>query len=394
MIIKVMRPTFARIHLENLEHNLKYIRSKISSSAKMCIAVKADAYGHGAVECARTAVKCGVDFLAVAAVSEGVELRNAGIKLPVLVLSLVDKSEIEELIKNNLTPLVYDEEYISLVKEKCVEMGVSSFPVHLAVDTGMGRIGCYPEEAGKLARFICDGEVLKFEGMCTHFAAADSLSEDDRKYTQKQFELFLEAVENVKKAGVNPGIRHCANSALTLDRSDTHLDMCRPGIIVYGYYPGELDKKYFENKGEKVFLKPVMELVTKVVSVRDFKKGGSISYGRTWTASSDTKTAVLPIGYADGLFRRFNQSNGGLNDGLKVVIKNKAYSVRGRICMDQCMVELGPDSDVKRWDEVTVFGPEECGAMVSAQEIADAVNTISYEITCGISKRVPRVFVR
>ncbi len=384
-----MRATFARIHLENFKFNLRYIRSKMADGTKMCVAVKADSYGHGAVECAEAAVECGAEFLAVATVDEGIELRKAGINADILVLSLCQREEMQSVVKYSLTPLVFDEEYIGFVKEAAASMNVKNFSVHLAVDTGMGRIGCLPEEAGKVAKLITESGWLKLGGICTHFSVADSTEKQNVEYTQNQFRLFMEAVENVKKEGINPGIRHCSNSALTLTQPQMHLDMCRPGIIAYGYYPGQVDKNYFKNKGEKVFLKPVMELVTKVVAIRDFEKDKSVSYGRRWTSRSRTKIGVLPIGYADGLFRRFNQEE----TKLFVTINNKKYPVCGRICMDQCMIELGEDSDVKRYDEAVVFGPEECGALMSAQEIADATGTISYEITCGVSKRVPRIFV-
>lgn len=384
-----MRATFARIHLENFKFNLRYIRSKMADGAKMCVAVKADSYGHGAVQCAKAAVECGAEFLAVATVDEGIELRNAGINADILVLSLCQKEEMQSVVKYSLTPLVFDEEYIGFVKEAAASLNVKDFSVHLAVDTGMGRIGCLPEDAGKVAKIITESGWLKLGGICTHFSVADSTEKQNVEYTQNQFRLFMEAVETVKKEGINPGIRHCSNSALTLTQPQMHLDMCRPGIIAYGYYPGQVDKTYFKNKGEKVFLKPVMELVTKVVAIRNFEKDKSVSYGRRWTSRNKTKIGVLPIGYADGLFRRFNQEE----TKLFIAIKNKKYPVCGRICMDQCMIELGEDSDVKRYDEAVVFGPEECGALMSAQEIADATGTISYEITCGVSKRVPRIFV-
>ncbi len=384
-----MRPTFARIHLENLKYNLEYIRSKINKNAKMCVAVKADAYGHGAVECAKTAVECGADFLAVATVNEGIELRLAGLKVGILVLSLCQKEEMEDVVKNELTPLVFDEEYIGFVAEAARKYKKNGFSVHLAVDTGMGRIGCLAKDAGKVAKKIAETGVLKMGGICTHFSVADSTQTENFEYTEKQFKLFLEAVENVKKEGIDPGIRHCSNSALTLTHPEMHLDMCRPGIIAYGYYPGQVDKKYFEKLGEKTFLKPVMELVTKVVAIREFEKDRPVSYGRRWTSSKKTKIGVLPIGYADGLFRRFNEDD----KRLYVAVDGKNNPVCGRICMDQCMIELGEDSNVERYCEAVIFGPEESGALQSAQEIADMTGTISYEITCGVSKRVPRIFV-
>ena len=372
-----MKPTIAKIYIENLRHNLKFIRSRMSPDSKMCVAVKADAYGHGAVRCAREAVDCGADYLAVARVSEGVELRESGISVPILLLSLCDLSEMDDLVKFDITPLVYDEEYIGCVEKAVAKAGKSRYPVHLAVDTGMGRIGCLPDEAVSLAKTIVSSGHLSLGGMCTHFATADSYEKEDVDYTNWQFDNFLYATESVRNAGINPGIRHCANSALTLNRPETHLDMCRPGIIVYGYYPGDL-------RGDD--LKPVMSLSTKVVSIRDFSKGKSVSYGRTWTAPSDTKIGVLPIGYDDGLFRRFAGN-------ISVAINGKKYPIRGRICMDQCMVDLGADTKVKRWDEVVVFGPKESGALQTADDLALMTDTIPYEITCQISKRVERIFV-
>lgn len=384
-----MRPTIAKIYMDNLHHNLKVIRSKIQKNAKMCVAIKADAYGHGAVQCAKAALECGADYFAVAAISEGIQLREAGIKSPILVLSLCSPDEMEDLVQNDLTPLVFDEEYITGIAVSCLKLGKKDFPVHLAVDTGMGRIGCLPEEAAFYAKMIQDTKVLKLGGMCTHFSVADSLDADDIEYSKMQFERFMFACNQVKKLGIDPGIRHCANSALTLNNPEMHLDMCRPGIICYGYYPGDLTRDYFSARGEDIELKPVMALVSKVVAIRKFGTGHSVSYGRTWSSSRETDIGVLPIGYDDGLFRRFNQEG----SNLKVAIGGKPYPVRGRICMDQCMIDLGKNSDVNRWDEAVIFGPENSGALQSAEDIARATNTISYEITCGISKRVPRVYI-
>lgn len=268
-------------------------------------------------------------------------------------------------------------------------LGAKNFSVHLAVDTGMGRIGCYPDEAGEAAQIVADTGVLSLGGVCTHFSAADSALPDDIDYTRRQYDRFLQAVENIRKRGLDTGIRHCANSAVTLCHPEMHLDMCRPGIIVYGYYPGQMNRSYFEARGESDFLEPVMELVSKVAVLRRFRNGGCVSYGRTWKAEEDTTIGVLPVGYGDGLFRRMGECEGG----LKVSINGRQYPVRGRICMDQCMVDLGSDGGgVRRWDEAVIFGPEGLAAQ-SAQEIADATGTISYEITCGVSKRVPRVYV-
>lgn len=383
-----MRATTAKIYIENFRHNLAAVRSRISRTARMCVAVKADAYGHGAVRCAREAVGCGADVLAVATVDEGVQLREAGIDVPVLVLSLCQPEEMDSLVRCDLTPLVFDAEYIACVAGACRRSGKTDFHVHLAVDTGMGRIGCAPDDAPVLAEAIANSGVLALGGMCTHFAVADSLADDDVSYTRMQFDRFLRAAEAVRRAGIHPGICHCANSAATLLYPDMHLDMCRPGIIVYGYYPGSLSEECCRASGCRFSLLPVMALVTKVAAVRRVSAGTSVSYGRTWTASAETDIAVLPVGYGDGMLRRLNE-----NGALDVYIDGRPYPVRGRICMDQCLVELGSDSGVQRWSEAVVFGPKNSGAARSAQDVADEIGTIPYEVTCGISKRVPRVFV-
>ena len=379
-----MRATIAEIYTDNLRHNLIQIKNLLSPATKMCVAVKANAYGHGAVECAEIALACGADFLAIAAVSEGIELREAGIHAPLLLLSLCQPEEMDTLVANDITPFVFDADYIDLVAQAVQKAGKENYAVHIAVDTGMGRIGCYPENAADIARHILSTGALAVAGMGTHFAVADSPAESDEAYTAQQYARFTQAIEEVKAAGINPGICHCCNSAATLEKPEYHLDMVRPGIIVYGYYPDGKSREYYEKKNIPIDLRPVMALTTKVVAVRPVKKGMSVSYGHTWTAEEDTAIGVLPIGYADGLFRR-------LSPHLQIAVAGKAYPVRGRICMDQCMIDIGKDP-VKRWSEALVFGPKESGAVLTAQELADATGTISYEITSAITKRVPRVY--
>lgn len=382
-----MRTTRALIHLDNLKDNILQIKKVLSPSVKMCIAVKADAYGHGAVECARTAVACGADFLAIATVDEGIELRNAGITTKLLMLSLCSPEEVQEAVRHDITPLVFDPEYAALFAKACEVEGKTGYAVHLAVDTGMGRIGCLPQEAAEVAGKIQALKNLTLGGMCTHFAVSDSLKKEDIEYTQKQFSRFQEAIRNVRDAGIDPGICHCANSAATLNNPEMHLDMVRPGIIVYGYYADDVSREVLEAKGLDILLKPVMTLETEVCAVRDFQKGSSIGYGCTWKCEEPTKIAVLTLGYADGMFRRFSEC------GIKVAVNGKACPIRGRICMDQFMVDLGPDSETERWDKAVIFGDSRFGALQTADDVARLTGTISYEITCGISKRVPRVFL-
>ncbi len=380
-----MRTTKAIIHLGNLKSNVASIKKLLKNNVKMCVAIKADAYGHGAVPCAKAAVESGADYLAIATVDEGIELRTNGIKVPLLLLSLCSPEEIPDAVRYGLTPFIFDSEYIQLFAGVCRSVGIKEFPVHLAVDTGMGRIGCAPKQAGKLAAEIVKTGVLTLGGTGTHFALSDGTSKAAVKYTRNQYEEFKTAIKSIRKAGIEPGICHCSNSAATLNNPEYHMDMVRPGIICYGYYADEVSKEFLESRKIKIDLKPVMTVETSVCAIRPFSQGKSVGYGCTWTAQEDI--AVLPVGYEDGWFRRFSK------EGIKVSINGKGYPVRGRICMDQCMIELGKDHKVKRWDKAVLFGCKEDGALQTADDIARITGTIPYEITCGISKRVPRIYV-
>ena len=382
-----MRTTKAIIHLGNLKSNVASIKKLLKNNVKMCVAIKADAYGHGAVPCAKAAVESGADYLAIATVDEGIELRTNGIKVPLLLLSLCSPEEIPDAVRYGLTPFIFDSEYIQLFAGVCRSVGIKEFPVHLAVDTGMGRIGCAPKQAGRLAAEIVKTGVLALGGTGTHFALSDGTSKAAVKYTRNQYEEFKTAIKSIRKAGIEPGICHCSNSAATLNNPEYHMDMVRPGIICYGYYADEVSKEFLESRKIKIDLKPVMTVETSVCAIRPFAQGKSVGYGCTWTAQEDTDIAVLPVGYEDGWFRRFSK------EGIKVSINGKGYPVRGRICMDQCMIELGKDHKVKRWDKAVLFGCKEDGALQTADDIARITGTIPYEITCGISKRVPRIYV-
>ncbi len=378
-----MSSTKALIDINNLISNINTIKSFLSPSTKLLMPVKANAYGHGSLLCAQAAQSNGIDFLSIARVSEGQFLRENNITLPILLFSLANPDEIAPMVQLDITPFVFDKEYIDLVAQAAREANKKNYKVHLAVDSGMGRIGCRKEEALELALYI-ESKGLCLEGMCTHMAVSDSITEENRIYTQKQFDYFMEACTSVKNAGINVPLCHCCNSAATFDHKEMHLDMVRPGITFYGYYPDEITREYLESAGKATDLKPVMTLITEVCSIRSFHKGESIGYGRTWTCTEDTDIAVLPIGYGDGLFRRFGQK------GLKVAINGAEYPVVGRICMDQCMVNIGKSSGIHRWDKAVIFGDRKHGALQSAQEIADNTSTISYEITSAITDRVPR----
>ena len=371
-----MRATKAIIHLDNLKHNITQIKQTLAPETKICLPVKADAYGHGAVRTAIAAIRARVSYLAVASVQEGIELREAGIVAPIISLSLPILEEIDSIIDYKLEPLVIDEEFINELN-RVADVQKKTVAVHLKVDTGMSRIGCRPSEAVKLATQIVRAKHLRLQGVATHFAVADSDSESDRAFTKGQMERFSDAVEAIRQTGIHIPLVHAANSGAVQLLPEARFDMVRPGLLAYGYLP-------VQNAATAIDVKPVMELVTQVVLIKQIRAGTCVSYGRNWTAPQDTYIATLPIGYADGLRR-------ALSPGLKVRIGNEFFPIVGRICMDQCMVDLGAHPWVQRWDEVCIFGPNPQDN--SAQTLADIAGTIPYEITCGIHKRVPRVFI-
>jgi alanine racemase len=316
--------------------------------------------------------------LAVAKVQEGAVLRQEGIDAPILLFSQPLPDEIPEMVKNRLIPFVSDGEFVEMIDRAATAANVR-LPVHLKIDTGMGRAGCLPAEAPVLAQRIASCSGLEYEGTGTHLAVADSTAVDDIAYTERQIACFSEAVDRIRTAGVNPGIVHAANSGAIILHPGAWFDMVRPGILLYGY-------KMVEEAGATLSLKPlqaepVMELRTNVVLIKQVKKGESVSYGRTWVAPRDTQVAVLPVGYGDGFPRL-------LSNRWQVFIGGTAYPLVGRICMDQCMADLGTASTVRRWDEAVLFG----GPAPSAAVLAERIGTIPYEITCNINKRVPRVY--
>ena len=381
-----MRCTKAVIYSENLKNNILEIKKNLKTNVKICAAVKANAYGNGALECAKIYEELQVDYMAIATVEEGIFLRKNGIKSPLLLLSLADKVEFENIILNNITPLVYEEEYFSSLDAASKKLNAKT-SVFLAIDTGMGRIGCLPDQAAEVAEKISHYSNIHLDGVITHFAVSDSVKKTDIRYTKKQFKLFTDAIESIREKGINPGIRTCAASAASIAFPEMQLDMVRPGIILYGYYADQVTEKYLSKKGIELKLQPVMEFQTKVSSVRFLKKGMSVSYGRTWKCKKDTYIGVLPAGYADGLLRR----NAKI---LSVSIKGKSYPIVGRICMDQCMVNLGENKDqIKAWDKAIIFGPKSKGACMDANDIAVKSGTISYEVMTAISARVKRELV-
>lgn len=381
-----MRCTRALIYGENIRSNILEIKKLLNPSTKLCCAVKADGYGNSASIAAKIAVECGAEFLAIATVQEGIELQENGINANFILLSPCSPEEFTEVAAHNIIPVLFDEEMISTFDDVSKKFRKNKkHGVFLAVDTGMGRIGCLPEEAANLAKKINSSNNISLMGVITHFAVSDSISDENKEYTERQFKAFTSALNSIKSEGIDPGICSCSASAAAIANPEMQLDMIRPGIILYGYYPDEITQNYLESKGIHLNLRPAMQLETKIAAIRRFKAGKSISYGRTWKTTSETDIAVLPIGYADGLLRR-------LSPGLKVTINGKLYPAVGRICMDQCMVDIGIDNHhVKRWDTAIIFGPKEGGALTDAADLAKMTSTIPYEIMTSITKRVPRI---
>jgi alanine racemase len=362
-----MRATQAHVNLENLKWNIELLKKH--TGRKLCAPVKADAYGHGAVPVARAALEAGAACLGVATVDEGAELRNAGITCPILLFSVPSDGEYELLVQNRLSPFVVSLQHV----EKLANAAESLPPgeeldVHLKIDTGMGRIGCRPEDAMEVAAAIAAAPHLCHAGTCTHLAVSDGAGAADRDYTALQISRFNAALSALRSTGLQPGIVHAANSGAVLLHPEAWFDMVRPGIALYGYPPDPACDGILP-------LKPVMRLVSAVSFVKKVAAGESVSYGCTWKAPHDTWIATIPAGYGDGLPRL-------LSNKLIVKINGKEYPQRGRICMDQFMAEV--DATVKPGDQVSVWD--------NAADIAAAIGTISYEITCDVNKRVPRVY--
>lgn len=376
-MFKHLRSVWAEINLDNLAFNMRQIRNKAKSKDIIAV-VKADAYGHGALDIAPVLLENGATSLAVAVVSEGVELRRGGIECPIMVLGFTPPGLMDDLIKYDIQQTVFSYSYakeLSAIAEK----NHKKARIHVAVDTGMGRIGFMPnkesvEEILKISKL----PNIEIYGMFSHFSTAD---EKDKEYTNYQFAKFNEFYDALSNVGVKIKIRHIANSAAIIELPKTHFEAVRPGIILYGYYPSEeVDKNNIQ-------LKPVMELKTNIAHIKKIPLGYYISYGRKFKSTRETVVATLPVGYADGYTRLlFNKA--------KVIINGQFAPVVGRICMDQCMVDVTDiKGEIKVGDEVILIG-EKDGISINADHIAEMLGTINYEVICMISKRVPRVYIK
>lgn len=369
-----IRPVWAEIDLDCIKYNIREIRKSMKDKEIIAV-VKADAYGHGAIDIAPVLLENGANKLAVAVITEALELRKSEIQAPIIILGYTPIAFAEELIKENIEQTVYDLEYArelsNIARANCTDISI-----HISVDTGMGRIGFLPNEDGiKSVEAISKLENIKIKGIFTHFSSAD---EEDKDYTNYQIKKFNDFVKKLEDQNINLGSKHLSNSAAILDIEEAHFDAVRPGIIIYGYYPSnEVDKK-------KIKLKPALTLKSQIVHVKELSTGEYISYGRKYRTQRKSVIATLPIGYADGYTR-------ALYGKAKVIVNGELAPVVGRICMDQCMIDVTDIGHVKVGDEVILLGAED-GVKFDADDIAELIDTINYEVVCMIGKRVPRVY--
>ena len=369
------KPNWAEIDLDAIAFNCRQIKKWIGEDTELMAVIKGNAYGHGAVPVARVALENGATRFAAARVDEGVQLRKAGIDAPILVLGYVPAEEMETVVKWRITPPIMHWHTAKAVSEISSSQGVVT-PVHVKVDTGMGRFGLLPDEVVDFVKRLIELPSIRLEGLYTQFAVAD---EADKTYTYKQWEIYKKVLKDLEEAGIHIPIRHVCNSAATLNFPEMHLDMVRCGTAIYGHYPSPVTD-------HSVPLRPAMSLKSRVGRIRTLPAGSSISYGRTYTTTRPTTVALVPIGFGDGFSRKL--SNKG-----SVLIRGKRAPIVGRVCMDQCIVDVSGIPEVQQDDEVVLFGRQD-GAEITVEEIASLMDSINYVVLAAVSARVPRVYLK
>lgn len=371
-----LRPVWAEVDLAAVAHNYKEIRRITRPEAKVMAVVKANAYGHGAVEISKKVLAEGADWLAVAILNEARQLRNAGINAPILILGYTPPEQLARVVELGISQTVYTWETAAALAGAASGLHKTA-KVHIKIDTGMTRIGFAPgDESVDMIERISKLPNLEIEGIWTHFAAADI---KDKEFTRTQAARFSALVGKLEQRGVHIPLKHVGNSAGVIDLPEFHMDMVRTGITLYGLYPSsEVDRA-------KLQLKPALSLKARVAFVQPVPAGTTVSYGRTFTAAKDTVIATVPIGYADGYTRAFSNKS-------DVLIHGRRAPVAGRVCMDQLMVDAGHIEGVQGGDEVVLIG-RQGDDEVAADELARILETIVYEITCMIGVRVPRIYI-
>ena len=379
----IQKRTWAEINLDAAAHNVKAIRKRIGEKVKLCCVIKADAYGHGAVRLAKEYAALGADWLALSNIEEAMQLRRAGVDLPLLVLGYTPPEAAALLAEHDISQCAYSAEYCRLLSEYAAESGVS-VKIHIKVDTGMSRLGFYFQDLNRDVAVVdeivssCKLPGLVPEGIFTHFAVADS-GKDGMMFTMRQFGCFKELIETLSHQGIEFPVRHCAHSGATLDYSLSHMQMVRAGIILYGIHPSS-------DVMHPAALRPVMSLRAVISHIKEIEPGSDISYGRTYTAEKKLRVATIPIGYADGYSRQ-------LSGKADILVHGIRCPILGRICMDQCIVDVSAVPEAKVGDIVTLIG-EDGGEVIRVEELAQIMDTIPYEVVCGLSKRVTRVYLK
>jgi alanine racemase len=369
-----IRPTWVEIDLDAISHNIRQVQARLSKKTEIMAIVKADAYGHGVLEVVNRAQAEGVNWLGVATVEEGIKLRQAGVKLPILILGTVLGEQLPQIVEHDLIPPVYTYETARKISQLAEQKDKKEIKVHIKIDTGMGRIGIRPPAAVEMIKKIAALPQVNISGIFTHFAVAD----EDENYTRNQLTQYRQLLAQLEEEGIKIPLKHAANSAAIINYPEAYYDLVRMGLILYGCYPAPSLK-------EKIDLQPALSWKAKIVNVKQVPPGTSISYGCTYTTARKRKIATLPVGYHDGYPR-------GLSNKAEVLVKGKRCPIVGRVCMDQFMIDITGVA-VDRGDVVTLIG-REGNDEISAMELADKQGTINYEIISRVGKRVPRLYYK
>ena len=378
--MEYLKRTWADISLDNLSHNYYALRAKLPSACRFLGVVKADAYGHGAVPISRCLTELGAEYLAVSNIEEAVQLRRGGIRGPILILGYTPPKHAEDLAKMGLRQEIHSLDYACMLNQM-LEGTSLRIRVHIKLDTGMSRLGFFAYNCERTVTELQEVAAMKhllIEGVFTHFPVADSIDGADENFTRTQFERFMQMLSTLKGVGIEPQIRHCCNSGASILYPEYALDMIRSGIATYGVFPSS------DLRG-RIDLKPVMQLSSTIFQIRDFEPNITVSYGSTYTTSEPESIAVVGIGYADGLSRSFSNN-------ISFLLHGKRVPQIGRICMDMCMVDISRVPDAKVGDTVTIFGTDGDDT-IEVDSLSCRLNTIPYEILCGINKRIPRIYL-
>jgi len=369
----ILRPTYAEVDLSAIAHNIQAIKQRVAPSQIMAV-VKADAYGHGAVPVARVALENGATYLGVALVEEAIELRNQGFGEPILVFGGAFDEQLDDFLNYNLEITLYTRSTAQRLSQLAAQYNRQVL-AHVKVDTGMGRVGVPWQQVIEFIQYVAELKNIRIQGLYTHFATSD---ERDKSYAQLQFSRFQQIISQLQQRDIAIPLKHAANSGAILDLPETYLDLVRPGVMMYGYYPSN-------ETSESIPLRPAMTFKSRVSFIKSVPENFSVSYGRKFVTSKPTRIATIPVGYADGYNRLLS------NQGL-VTIKGKKFPVVGRVCMDLILADIGDAENIQVGDEVILFGSAAQNAF-TVNEICQLIDTIPYEVTCWVSSRVPRKYV-